>query len=116
MLKGFKGMLKTYWYQTESFFFSNRKDGKESRRESFSQYVIECAVMQHGKQAGANRRVLLHWGLGLPRVLGLVFPVVGEGRGESGFLLGPCMLEKCLQRDYAFESPGELVKMQILLQ
>lgn len=42
--------------------------------------------MQHCEQAGASHRALLLQGPYPPRVLGPIFPMVGEGRGDDGFL------------------------------
>lgn len=52
----------------------------------------------------------------LPRVLGPIFPVVGEERRKDGFLLGTNIVEQSLKLCRAFESPRDLVKMQILIQ
>jgi len=52
----------------------------------------------------------------LPRVLGPVFPVVGEERRKDGFLLGTSIVEQSLKLCRAFELPRALVKMQILIQ
>lgn len=43
-----------------------------------------------------------------------MFPVMEEGRGENDFFLGPNILEQPLKFYCAFESPKDLVKMQIL--
>lgn len=51
----------------------------------------------------------------LPRVPGPLFPVVGEERRKDGFLLGANILEQSLKLCRAFESPGDLVKTQVLI-
>lgn len=48
------------------------------------------------------------------RVLGPVFPEVG--RGEGGFLLGTNIPEQGLKLCCAFQWPGALVKMPLLIQ
>lgn len=75
--------------------------------------MIECALTQMATEQVLSR-ALLHPGPYLPRVLQPMFPVMEEGRGENDFFLGPNILEQPLKFYCAFESPKDLVKMQIL--